>query len=261
MSEKNLLNRPRGIYFFPNLLTIVSLFASFYAIVTSMHARYISASIAIFIAMLMDVLDGRLARLTNTTTEFGAQLDSLCDMVSFGLTPALVLYTWSLHVFGKGGWLVAFLYAVCTALRLARFNTQLGIANKRYFQGLATPAAAGFVAGMVWLCTKYSIAGNDIAFPVLIMTLILALLKVSRIRYRSFKDLDLRGRVSFLYVIAMALLIILISFNAPLMLFSIFLVYTASGPLMTILGVQKRRKNKRTRHTKQLTKAHNSDAK
>jgi CDP-diacylglycerol--serine O-phosphatidyltransferase len=250
MSENTVPKPPRGIYFFPNLLTILSLFASFYAIVMSMNLRYTSASIAIFIAMLMDALDGRLARLTNTTTEFGAQLDSLCDMVSFGLTPALVLYTWSLHILGKAGWLVAFLYAVCTALRLARFNTQLGIANKRYFQGLATPAAAALVASMVWLCDKYNIAGIDIAFPVLVIALILALLKVSKIRYRSFKDLDLRGRVSFLYIIGMALLIVLISYNAPLMLFLIFVAYVISGPFMTVFGIHKRRKDKRRKHIK-----------
>jgi len=253
--NRKILSKPsRGIYFFPNLLTILSLFASFYAIVMSMHSRYIPASIAIFIAMIMDALDGRLARFTNTTTEFGAQLDSLCDMVSFGLTPALVLYTWSLYVLGKGGWLVAFLYAVCTALRLARFNTQLGIANKRYFQGLATPPAAGLVAATIWLCAKYNISGISIAYPMVVMTLVLAFLKVSKVRYRSFKDLDLRGRVSFLYIIGMALLIVFISYNAPLMLFLIFLAYVLSGPLMTITGVKKRRKRKRQRHANNMKK-------
>ena len=250
MNRKILSKPSRGIYFFPNLLTILSLFASFYAIVMSMHSHYIPASIAIFIAILMDAVDGRLARFTNTTTEFGAQLDSLCDMVSLGLTPALVLYTWSLYAIGKGGWLAAFLYAACSALRLARFNTQFGMANKRYFQGLATPAAAGFVAATIWLCDKYYISGVHLAFPVLVMTLILAFLKVSKVRYRSFKDLDLRGRVSFFYIIGIALLIVLISYNAPLMLFLIFLTYILLGPLMTILGVKKRRKCKRERQMK-----------
>jgi CDP-diacylglycerol--serine O-phosphatidyltransferase len=254
MNQINASKPPRGIYFFPNLLTLLALFSSFYAIVMGMEGKYSSAAIAIFIAMLLDALDGRLARLTKTTTEFGAQLDSLCDMVGFGLTPALVLYTWSLHTLGKAGWLVAFIYAVCTALRLARFNTQLSCMNKRYFQGLNTPSAAGVVAGMIWLCSKYQIPGVTIAMPVLLITLVLALLKVSTVRYRSFKDLDLRGRVSFLFVILMALLIVLISYNAPLILFAIFTGYTISGPLMTIWGIQKRREHKFKKHQKNCSK-------
>jgi CDP-diacylglycerol--serine O-phosphatidyltransferase len=250
MNQISETKRARGIYFFPNLLTLLALFSSFYSIVMGMNARYTLAAMGVFVAMFLDALDGRLARLTNTTTEFGAQLDSLCDMVGFGLAPALLLYTWSLHVLGKTGWLAAFIYAVCTGLRLARFNTQLGIVNKRYFQGLNTPSAAGVVAGMVWFCDKYDILGVAVAFPVLFITLILSLLKVSTVRYRSFKDLDIRGKVPFFFIIIMAMLIVLISYNAPLILFILFLTYTVSGPLITVWGIRQKRYRKRHRHQK-----------
>jgi len=237
--------RRRGIYLLPNLFTILSLFAGFYAIVMGMRGHFADASIAIFIAMLMDALDGRIARLTNTATEFGAQLDSLCDMVSFGLAPSLVLYSWSLHAIGKPGWLAAFIYVVCNALRLARFNTQLGTPNKRYFQGLSTTASAGAVAGFVWLCAKYDMSGVMIVLPVAIATILLGLLQVSTVRYQSFKDLGSNGRVSFVFILIAVLVIVLISFNAPLVLFLIFFAYVLSGPVMTVWGIRTRRKKRK----------------
>jgi len=253
LNESNENEKPkgRGIYLLPNLFTVMSLFAGFYSIVMSIHNYFASASVAIFLAMLMDALDGRIARLTNTVTEFGAQLDSLCDMVSFGIAPALLLYMWSLHSIGKPGWLAAFVYAVCNALRLARFNTQLGTPNKHYFQGLATTASAGAVAGLVWLCAKYHISGILIVLPVAVVTVLLALLQVSTIRYSSFKNIGLKGRVSFIFILIAVLIIVLISFDAPLILFLVFFIYALSGPVMTIWGIHVRRKRHRLHLVKQ----------
>ena len=162
MENKVLEKKPRrGIYLLPNLFTTGCLFAGFYAIVSAMGGRFEAAAVAIFVAMVMDGLDGRVARLTNTQTDFGAQYDSLADMVSFGLAPSLVIYEWALFSMGKLGWLAAFVYAAATALRLARFNTQVGTAGKRYFQGLASPAAAAMVAGMVWVGIDYTSTGQE----------------------------------------------------------------------------------------------------
>jgi CDP-diacylglycerol---serine O-phosphatidyltransferase len=163
--------RRRGIYLLPNLLTTAGLFAGFYAIVAAMNDRFEAAAIAIFVAMLMDGVDGRIARLTNTQSAFGAEYDSLADMVSFGLAPALVVYEWTLHNLGKIGWLVAFLYSACAALRLARFNTQVGSStDKSYFQGLASPSAAACLAGFVWLATDAEIAASNLLVPALALT-------------------------------------------------------------------------------------------
>jgi len=170
----------RGVYLLPNLLTTVALFAGFYAIVAAMQGQFDEAAIAIFIAMVVDGLDGRVARLTNTQTPFGAQYDSLSDMVSFGIAPSLVVFSWSLFHLGKLGWLAAFLYTAATALRLARFNTQ--IMDKRYFQGLPSPAGAGIVSSMVWLGSRYNLEGTAIALPIIIITLIAAALMVSTLR-------------------------------------------------------------------------------
>ena len=223
-----------GIYLLPNLFTISAMFAGFYAIVASIKGRYEMAAIAIFVALIMDGLDGRVARLLHAQSEFGVQLDSLSDMVSFGITPALVMYTWSLNMLGKLGWLTAFIYAACTALRLARFNAQVKKVDKLYFQGLPTPSAAALVASIVLLCNAYHISGKEIVFPLLITALLLGLLKVSTIRYRSFKDGNLCNRVPFTVILAVVLILALVSFDPPDTLLFLCFVYVISGPIATL---------------------------
>jgi len=233
--------RRRGIYLLPNLFTTACLFAGFYAIVSAMSDKFEAAAVAVFIAMIMDGLDGRVARLTNTQSDFGAEYDSLADMVSFGLAPSLVAYEWALFSMGKLGWLAAFIYTAGAALRLARFNTQVATANKRYFQGLASPAAAAIVAGMVWVGASYGHIGSDWRVPAFILTLMAGLLMVSNIRYRSFKDLDLKGRVRFVTVLLVVMIFVFISLDPPQVLFAIFLLYALSGPVNTLITLRKRR--------------------
>ncbi|MCW8959287.1 MAG: CDP-diacylglycerol--serine O-phosphatidyltransferase, partial [Gammaproteobacteria bacterium] len=212
--------RRRGIYLLPNLFTTAALFAGFYAIVAAMGGQFEAAAVAIFIAMVLDGLDGRVARMTNTQSEFGAEYDSLADMISFGLAPALVMYEWSLHSMGKLGWLAAFIYTAGAALRLARFNTQIGIADKRFFQGLASPAAAAVVVGMVWVGHDYEVAGSRLAWLALLVTVATGILMVSNARYYSFKDLDLKGRVPFFFLLVVVLIFVLISIDPPQVLFA-----------------------------------------
>lgn len=238
----------RKIYLLPNLLTTAGLFAGFYAIVAAMKGNFEVAAVALFVAMIMDGLDGRVARLTGTESEFGAQYDSLSDMMCFGITPALVLYSWALRYLGKVGWLAAFFYVAATALRLARFNTQVGQADKRYFTGLSCTAAAGLIAGMVWVATDFGIQGmriNDIVqifgFPlrrmseiVALVTVITAALMVSNVRYHSFKELDFKEHVPFVAVLLVLLIYLLIAWDPPKVLFGIFSLYALSGPVMWI---------------------------
>lgn len=241
MTDETTEKRGRGIYLLPNLFTTAALFAGFYAIVAAMNGRFEVAPIAIFIAMVMDGLDGRVARLTNTQSAFGGEYDSLSDMVSFGLAPALVAYSWSLHLLGKVGWLAAFIYAAAAALRLARFNTQIGIADKRYFQGLASPAAAAIVAGLVWFCHDAEIGGSEMRWVAFALTLIAGLLMVSNIRYHSFKGLDLRGKVPFVAVLVVVLVYVTITIDPPKVLFFSFVIYALSGPVLTIYLLRRRR--------------------
>ncbi|RME34194.1 MAG: CDP-diacylglycerol--serine O-phosphatidyltransferase [Gammaproteobacteria bacterium] len=232
----------RGIYLLPNLFTTAALFAGFYAIVAATKGAFEAAAASIFIAAVLDGMDGRIARLTNTQSAFGAEYDSLSDMISFGLAPALVAYHWGLHELGKLGWLAAFTYVAATALRLARFNTQVGIADKRYFQGLASPSAAGLVAATVWVGESYDLARLIPVLPViLVMTVTVALLMVSNIRYHSFKGLDFRGRVPFVHILVVVLLFVLISLDPPLVLFSVLFCYALSGPVMTLIELRRRR--------------------
>lgn len=234
------IKRRRGIYLLPNLFTTGCLFAGFYAIVNAMNGHFENAAIAIFLAMILDGLDGRVARMTNTQSAFGAQYDSLADMVSFGLAPSLVIYAWALTGMGKLGWLAAFVYTAGTALRLARFNTQIGIANKRYFQGLASPAAAAVVAGLVWVGNDSGWQGRDFSFLAFLVTLGAGLLMVSNFRYRSFKDIDLRGRVPFVAVLAVVMVFVSIALDPPRILFFGFIAYAVSGPLTTFWGMRNR---------------------
>jgi len=237
----------RGIYLLPNLFTLGAMFAGFYAIVASMKGHYEYAAIAIWVAVVLDGLDGRIARLMQVQSEFGAQLDSLSDMVSFGIAPALVMYTWSLAILGKPGWLAVFIYAVCTALRLARFNTQAKKVDKRYFQGLATTPCAAFVASIVWVCSAYGITGQTIAIPMIIVAIVLGLLKVSTIRYHSFKDLDIRNKVPFIAILITVLIIVLISFDPPDILLLLTFLYVVSGPIGTLWALRKRRQIKKAK--------------
>ncbi len=240
--------RPRGIYLLPNLFTTGCLFAGFYAIVASMNGRFEAAAIAIFIAMIMDGLDGRVARMTNTQSAFGAEYDSLADMVSFGLAPSLVMFQWALSDLGKLGWLAAFVYTAGTALRLARFNTQVGIADKRYFQGLASPAAAAVLAGLIWLGQDYQLEGRSIAILALLITVAMGVLMVSNVRYRSFKDLDLKGKVPFVTVLVVVLVFVLISIDPPQVLFTVFFLYAVSGPVGTLISLRRRRAERRAQN-------------
>lgn len=233
--------RARGIYLLPNLFTTAGLFAGFYAIVAAMKGIYDLAAIAIFVAMVMDALDGRVARLTNTQSAFGAEYDSLSDMVAFGIAPALVVFSWSLANLGKLGWLAAFLYAAAGALRLARFNTQVGKADKRYFQGLPIPAGASVIASMVWLAEEYDLPGGELSIAVAVVTVVTALLMVSIIRYHSFKQLDLRGRVPFVAVLVVVLIFVAISLDPPKILFLIAFCYALSGPVLTLWNLRRAR--------------------
>lgn len=235
-------HRRRGIYLLPNLFTTAALFAGFYAIVSAMQGSFENAAIAVYIAMILDGLDGRVARMTNTQSAFGAEYDSLSDMVSFGLAPALVMYEWALVGLGKLGWLAAFVFAVCAALRLARFNTHLGTVDKRYFEGLASPAAAAIVMGFVWVCGDYEVQGSEVSWAAWIITLVSGLLMVSTIRYYSFKALDLRGKVPFVALLLIVLIFVLVTLDPPTVLFLVFAGYALSGPITTVLLIRRGRR-------------------
>lgn len=224
--------RQRGIYLLPNLLTTSALFAGFYAIVAAMKGLFDTAAIAILIAMIADSLDGRVARLTNTQSAFGAEYDSLSDLASFGLAPALVMYSWSLFHLGKLGWLAAFLYVAATALRLARFNTQ--VSDKVYFQGIPCPAPAGLLASLVWVGSTYNVSGVSLAIPVAVLMLILAGLMVSSVRYYSFKQIDFKGKVPFFTIVLAVVLITAVALEPPEVLFVIFSLFALSGPFITL---------------------------
>ncbi|MFO8025551.1 CDP-diacylglycerol--serine O-phosphatidyltransferase [Thiohalophilus sp.] len=238
----------RGIYLLPNLFTTAALFSGFYAIVAAMHGRFEPAAIAIFVAMLLDGIDGRVARLTNTQSDFGAEYDSLSDMVSFGLAPALVIYEWALSDLGKLGWLAAFIYTATAALRLARFNTQVEHADKRYFQGLASPSAAAIIAGGVWVGEHYTIFPGQFAYLVWAITVLVGLLMVSNVRYYSFKTFNLRNRVPFVAILVIVLVLVLVSANPPVVLFSVFAAYALSGPVLTLIQLRQRRAERDRAH-------------
>jgi CDP-diacylglycerol--serine O-phosphatidyltransferase len=233
--------RPRGIYLLPNLFTTAALFAGFYAVLAATQDRFEAAALAIFAAQLLDGIDGRVARITQTQSDFGAEYDSLSDMVAFGVAPALVAYHWALGGLGKVGWLAAFVFTAAAALRLARFNTQVRIADKRYFQGLASPAAAAIIASGVWIGADTGIAGADVAWIAALLTAGAGLLMVSNFRYLSFKQLNLQGRVPFLLAVAVMLGFAVIFINPPLILFLMATTYAVSGPVWTLLRLRKSR--------------------
>lgn len=245
--QTNDLRRRKGIYLLPNLFTTAALFAGFYAIVAAMNHHFQAAAIAVFIAMVLDGLDGRVARLTHTESAFGAQYDSLSDMISFGLAPALVMYEWALRgmadlgwVPAKLGWLAAFVYTAAAALRLARFNAQVGTTDKRYFIGLASPSAAAIMVGLVWVGNDLGIRGTQLLWLAFIITIGTGVLMVSNIRYHSFKQFDLRGRVPFMTILVVVLILVFASIDPPKILFTGFLIYGLSGPVMVLVRRRQR---------------------
>jgi CDP-diacylglycerol--serine O-phosphatidyltransferase len=241
---KNRIRR-RGIYLLPNLFTTAALFAGFYAIVQAMNGRFDQAAIAVFVAMVLDGLDGRVARLTKTQSAFGAEYDSLSDMVSFGAAPALVIYEWALRGLGKLGWIAAFVYVAGAALRLARFNTQLEVADKRYFQGLPSPAAAAVVAGFVWIADDYAIDPETLRWLAWVITVFAGLTMVSNLKYYSFKTINLRRSVPFVVVFLIVMFFVLVSVQPPIVLFGGFVAYALSGYAWSAwLAVKNRRRNR-----------------
>jgi len=247
MTEK--IPRKRGIYILPSVLTTFGMFAGFYSIISSIKGDFTIAAISIMIAMMWDTLDGRVARLTNTQSAFGAEYDSLADLVSFGLAPALLVYEWSLFELGRFGWLAAFVFLACAALRLARFNTQVGIADKRFFQGLPSPAAAGVIASMIWLkiWTFASLDSDVISLSYYLgagITILCGLLMVSNVRYYSFKELDSK-KASFRFLLLIVLSLIILMYKPNIILFTGFFLYLLSGPFITITGLNKRRIEKK----------------
>jgi CDP-diacylglycerol--serine O-phosphatidyltransferase len=242
--EEQQIKRRRGIILLPNLLTTAALFSGFYAVLAAVNGQYEPAALAIFVAMVLDGLDGRVARLTNSQTAFGAEYDSLSDMVAFGLAPALVMYLWALKGLGKFGWMAAFIYTAAAALRLARFNTQVGIADKRYFQGLPSPAAAAILAAAVWAGVEYDISKNEVAIFAGILTAVAGLLMVSNLRYHSFKELDFRGKVPFFALVIIMLVFAITQWETPLFLFIGFLCYALSGLVLTLIYLRQRKKER-----------------
>ncbi len=233
VSENGKKVRRRGIYLLPNLFTTGALFSGFYAVIAGMHGNFEAAAIAIFVAMVLDGLDGRVARLTNTTSAFGVQYDSLSDMVSFGLAPALVMFSWALAPLGKLGWAAAFAYAACAALRLARFNTQVGVVDKRYFIGLASPAAAAVLAAIVWSGHDAQIS-YELAVLVAFITVLAGALMVSNVRYYSFKGVDFKGRVPFVAMLAVIMVFVVVTIDPPRILLGLLTLYGLSGPVIWI---------------------------
>lgn len=230
----------RGIYILPNLFTSASLFTGFYAIVSSMNDNYESAAIAIFIGMFLDAMDGRIARLTHTQSRFGAEYDSLSDMVTFGVAPALALFSWCLSSLGKLGWAAAFIYMAGAALRLARFNTQVETADKDYFTGLASPSAAAVLVASMWLFSGLGFSGVDmpdwLAWLMGAVTIAVGLLMVSNVRYYSFKGVNFKSRVPFVVLFLLILLIAIVMIDTSLVLLVASAIYMLSGPVMTLLG-------------------------
>lgn len=233
--------RRRGIYLLPNAFTTAALFAGFYAVVQAMNDRFEHAAVAIFIAMILDGLDGRVARMTHTQSEFGAEYDSLSDMVSFGVAPALVIYVWALQPLGKWGWFASFIFCAAAALRLARFNTNIEIVDKRYFQGLPSPSAAALVAGFVWLMIDLGIPPAQVEWYAAALTLFAGLSMVGNVPFYSFKDLNMRKSIPFMAVFLIALFLVFIFSYPPGVLFGLFMVYSLSGYVLWIM--QRSKKN------------------
>ena len=250
--EKNQLKAKRGVYLLPSILTTFGLFCGFYAVIASIKGSFEIAAMSIFFAMLWDALDGRVARMTNTQSAFGAEYDSMADLISFGVAPAILVYQWALSGMGKIGWMAAFVYAACAALRLARFNTQVSTADKRYFQGLPSPAAAAVLAGMIGLYEWLPGQGYELGLSTTsentigwLIAVVSGILMVSNVRYHSFKEVDFKSRSSFRLVLLAALIILVIAYEPPVVLFTFFFLYMLSGPVLTVFGLQQKRRQKK----------------
>ena len=235
IKQKNSLGK-RSFYLLPNILTTASLFAGFYSIVQAMNGAYDHAALAIFIALILDGLDGRVARLTDTQSSFGAEYDSLSDMVSFGVAPGLIVYVWALQPLGKLGWIAAFIYCTCAAFRLARFNVKLDIDNKQFFFGLPSPAAAALIASFIWISFDNGISGNEIFLGffqmqwfAFLLTIFAALSMVTDLRYYSGKDINLRNSQPFIAILVIVMIFGLISHNPAEIIFIILMAYALSG--------------------------------
>jgi CDP-diacylglycerol--serine O-phosphatidyltransferase len=231
--------RRRGIYLLPNMFTTGVLFGGFYAIVQAMNGRFELAAFAIFVAMVLDGMDGRVARWTRTQSEFGAQYDSLADCVAFGVAPGLVLYEWTLKGMGNLGWAAAFFYCACTAIRLARFNANIGVVDKRYFQGLPSPSGAAVVAGFVWLIEDFALRGSAwLPYAAWVVAVFAGSTMVSSAPYYSFKELNVRKSVPFWVILVLIIGIAVISLSPPALLFLMFFGYALSGYIMWMRGVR-----------------------
>lgn len=249
-SEKK---RPKGVFLLPNALTTAALFAGFYSIISGINGNYVAAAVAVVVAGVLDGLDGRVARLTNTQSDFGVQYDSLSDLISFGLAPALLAFNWSLvslrdisPLAGKLGWLAAFIFAACAALRLARFNTQAESSDKSYFQGLASPAAAGTLVSIVWFFEDQGVSGETVRWLILVVTVLLGLLMFSRVRYFSGKSWPIGDRIPIGYLFLLMLMLVLLSIDPPTVLMVTGVAYVVSGLVITLLG-RAQWKNRRSR--------------
>ncbi|MCF6289113.1 MAG: CDP-diacylglycerol--serine O-phosphatidyltransferase [Proteobacteria bacterium] len=243
--------RSKGIYLLPNLFTTGALFAGYYSIIASINGKFEIAAIAVFIAALLDGLDGRVARLTNTQSEFGEQYDSLSDLISFGLAPSLLMYNWSLHslanihpIMGKIGWLVAFIYAVSGALRLARFNVHIGTVDKNYFEGMPSPAAAALLCSFVWVAVDHEFTGESLNYVVLAITLFAGLMMVSKIKYYAFKTLPFKETVPFVWILLLVFIFVLLALAPAKVLFVVFTSYSLSGVLLSVYEFKQKRAKK-----------------
>ncbi|MCK4621944.1 MAG: CDP-diacylglycerol--serine O-phosphatidyltransferase [Desulfuromonadales bacterium] len=225
----------KGVYLLPNLITSGSMFAGFYVIIASTDGNFVRAAWFILLSAILDGLDGKVARLTGTTSKFGVELDSLADVIAFGVAPGVLMYTWALKPFGKLGWLAAFLYVVCGALRLARFNVQVSTVESRRFVGLPIPAAACIVATCVLLFYELGGTGTIKKISVVMLVFLLAYLMVSNIKYLSLKDPDLFKRRPFKILVLAIIMLIVIVANPEIMLFIIGMVYLISGPVAHLL--------------------------
>ena len=221
--------RRKGVYILPNLFTLGALFGGFYAVVMAMNGRFEQSAYGVFAAMILDSLDGRVARMTRTQSVFGEQMDSLSDMVSFGAAPALIAYEWALKGLGRWGWFAAFVYCACAALRLARFNVNTAVVDKRYFQGLPSPAAAALIAGLIWLMNDLGLQGAQLEWVTFGFALFAGLTMVTNVPFYSFKDVKMKKSVPFVVIVAIALGIAVINIHPPTVLFGLFVVYGLSG--------------------------------
>ncbi|MCP5269282.1 MAG: CDP-diacylglycerol--serine O-phosphatidyltransferase [Zoogloeaceae bacterium] len=233
--------RRKGIYILPNLFTTAALFSGFFAIVMAMQGNFERAAVAIFVAMVLDGLDGRVARMTRTQSAFGAEYDSLSDMVSFGAAPSLVMYEWALKDLGRLGWIAAFIYCAGAALRLARFNTTLEVMDKRYFQGLPSPAAAALVAGFIWVAIDSGMAGADLSILAALTTIFAGVTMITNVRYYSFKDINLRKSVPFVAIAGIALVFALLALRPEVTLFGVFVIYALSGYVLAGVRLARRK--------------------